>query len=172
MRSRGPQQRPCLRHFHGLCWCPPHLRCSGAPYLGVRLLHAMNYRRAVREAMRQFPSQLQITHQSPDSSAKPHSPVLVQAWGRAEEWASKQSDWHHIAVWAVGCALHRLVKEQAEMGEMSVEKTQICRRYMEHKFAESLLTPNHWFPRHIKRAYRRDRLLRGLPPFPERTRSA
>ncbi len=37
MRSRGPQQRPCLRHFHGLCWCPPHLRRSGAPYLGVRL---------------------------------------------------------------------------------------------------------------------------------------
>jgi hypothetical protein len=33
-RSSGRQHRPCLRHFHGLCWCPTHLRCSGAAYLG------------------------------------------------------------------------------------------------------------------------------------------
>ena len=39
-RSSGHQHRPWLRHSHGLCWCPPHLRCSGAPYLGVRLFGA------------------------------------------------------------------------------------------------------------------------------------
>ena len=32
-RSSGRQHRPCLRHSHGLCWYPPHLRCSGAAYL-------------------------------------------------------------------------------------------------------------------------------------------
>jgi hypothetical protein len=32
-RSSGRQQGPCLRHFHGPCWCPSHLRCSGAAYL-------------------------------------------------------------------------------------------------------------------------------------------
>ena len=35
-RSSGRQQGPWLRHFHGPCWCPTHLRCSGAAYLGVR----------------------------------------------------------------------------------------------------------------------------------------
>ena len=37
-RSSGRQQGPWLRHFHGPCWCPTHLRCYGAAYLGVRLL--------------------------------------------------------------------------------------------------------------------------------------
>lgn len=33
-RSSGRQHWPWLRHFHGQCWCPTHLRCSGAAYLG------------------------------------------------------------------------------------------------------------------------------------------
>ena len=37
-RSSGRQPWPWLRHFHGQGWCPAHLRCSGAAYLGVRPL--------------------------------------------------------------------------------------------------------------------------------------
>ncbi len=33
-RSSGHQQGPRLRHCLGPCWCPTHLRCSGAAYLG------------------------------------------------------------------------------------------------------------------------------------------
>ncbi len=33
-RSSGHQQGPRLRHCLGPCWCPSHLRCSGAAYLG------------------------------------------------------------------------------------------------------------------------------------------
>ena len=33
-RSSGHQQGPRLRHCLGPCWCPAHLRCSGAAYLG------------------------------------------------------------------------------------------------------------------------------------------
>ncbi len=33
-RSSGHQQGPRLRHCLGPCWYPPHLRCSGAAYLG------------------------------------------------------------------------------------------------------------------------------------------
>ncbi len=36
-RSSGRQHRPCLRHFHGQCWCPPPYRAPAPLTLGVRL---------------------------------------------------------------------------------------------------------------------------------------
>jgi hypothetical protein len=129
----------------------------------------MNYKRAIREALRLFPSVMDIVPSQPGAPSKAHSPNLTQAWSTAEDLANGQSDWHQIAVWAVGCALHRAVQQAAMSGNNVALKTDINRQYLEHKFAESLLTPNTWFPRHIKRAYLRDRALRGVPPYNERS---
>jgi hypothetical protein len=47
-RSSGRQHWPWLRHFHGQCWYPPHFRCSGAAYLGVRRSGNASIRRSCR----------------------------------------------------------------------------------------------------------------------------
>jgi hypothetical protein len=125
----------------------------------------MNYQRAFREAFLLFPSSLSISTPSGEVGAHAKSVELAQAWEKAEQLTTTWSEWHQLAVWAIGCALHRCVREEGAKGVHSVSKTLLDRRYAEYKFAESLLTPNKWFPRHIKRAYRRDRLSRGLPPF-------
>ena len=129
----------------------------------------MNFKRAMRETLRLFPSVMEVVPNQPGAPSKAHSPGLTQAWSTAEKLAERQSDWHHIAVWAVGCALHRAVQQAAMSGSKVALKKDIDRQYLEHKFAESLLTPNTWFPRYIKRAYRRDRALRGIPPYNERS---
>jgi len=129
----------------------------------------MNYKRAIREALRLFPSQLDVVPNKPNAPSKAHSPSLSKAWSSADDLSDRQSEWHCIAVWAVGCALHRAVQQAADSGSTVALKSDIDMRYVEHKFAQSLLTPNTWFPRHIKRAYRRDRALRGIPPFSERS---
>jgi hypothetical protein len=125
----------------------------------------MNYKRAIREALRLFPSQLEVAPNKPNAPSKAHSPSLSKAWSSADDLSDRQSEWHYIAVWAVGCALHRAVQQAADSGSTVALKSDIDMRYVEHKFAQSLLTPNTWFPRHIKRAYRRDRALRGVPPL-------
>ncbi len=127
----------------------------------------MNYRKAFREALRFFPSNLIVVEgvRSPDGIAK--SSNLAAAWEQAEVQTKNWSVWHQLAVWAVGCALQRLVREEGAKGFQFVRKEMLDYKYAEYKFAESLLTPNTWFPRHIKRAYRRDRFLRGLRRFPE-----
>jgi hypothetical protein len=127
----------------------------------------MNYCRAIREALLLFPAELIVSnpHRLPNEMAK--SSNLAKAWERAEVLTKTWSVWHQVAVWSVGCALHRLVREEAAKGAHTVHKSEIDRKYAEFKFAESLLTPNTWIPRHIRRAYRRDRTLRGLARFPE-----
>ena len=129
----------------------------------------MNYKRAIRETLLLFPSVLEVVPTPPGSHKRAHSPSLTKAWALADELANRQSEWHYIAVWSIGCALHRLIQEGAEVGATFVEKRNVNRTYIEHKFSESLLTSNTWFPRHIKRAYRRDRMLRGIAPFLERS---
>jgi hypothetical protein len=128
----------------------------------------MNYRRAIREALRLFPSELEVVLNEPNAPSKAHSPSLSKAWSSADDLADQQSDWQYLAVWAIGCALHRAVQQAANSNKAVALKRDIDMRYLEHKFAQSLLTPNTWFPRHIKRAYRRDRTLRGVPPYNER----
>jgi hypothetical protein len=127
----------------------------------------MKYSRAIREALLLFPSELIVSNprRLPTEVAK--SSNLAKAWEQAEEIAKKWSVWHQLAVWSAGCALHRLVREEGEKGVHAIDKRMIDRKYAEFKFAESLLTPNTWIPRHIRRAYRRDRALRGLSRFPE-----
>jgi hypothetical protein len=110
---------------------------------------------------------MKVVPNQPDAPSKAHSPCLSKAWSSADDLAEGQSDWHNIAVWAVGCAMHRAVQQAAASGNEVAFKHNIDKQYLEHKFAESLLKPNTWFPRHIKRAYRRDRALRGVPPYNE-----
>jgi hypothetical protein len=128
----------------------------------------MNYKRAIREALRLFPSEMEVVLNKPNAPSKAHSPSLSKAWSSADDLADRQSDWQCIAVWAIGCALHRAVQQAANANKTVALKRDIDIRYLEQKFAQSLLTPNTWFPRYIKRAYRQDRALRGVPPYNER----
>lgn len=122
----------------------------------------MKFHRAVREALLLFPSDLSITSHERDIA---RSNDLKFAWERAEDTASNGSVWLHIAVWAVGCALFCLVREAGMQGNIVAHKKNIDFGYVEFKFAESLLTPNTWFPGDVKRAYKRDRRKRGVPDF-------
>jgi hypothetical protein len=127
----------------------------------------MNYKRAIREALLLFPPELIVCNPHRPATEVAKSSNLAEAWERSEELTKNSSVWHQLAVWAAGCALHRLVREEGAKGVQTIPKSMIDRKYAEFKFAESLLTTNTWFPRHIKRAYRRDRALRGLTRFPE-----
>ena len=147
-------------------WSSLSRRFCGLNY--ARPLSTMNYKRAIREALRLFPSEMEVVLNKPDAPSKAHSPSLSKAWSLANELADRQSDWHYIAVWAIGCALHRVVQQAAGSGKPIALKRDIDMRYLENKFAQSLLTPNTWFPRHIKRAYCRDRAFRGVPRYSER----
>jgi hypothetical protein len=123
----------------------------------------MNYRRAIREALMLFPAELVTSNAEKDPEAVVRSRNLAHAWENAENLTKSWSVWHQLAVWSIGCALHRLVKQEGAKGALSVSKHQLDRKYVEFKFAESLLTANNWHPRQVKRAYQRDRQLRGLP---------
>jgi hypothetical protein len=122
----------------------------------------MNFRRAVKEALLFFPSELTV---SIGSNGKGSSNNLAKAWEFAEDSSSNASVWAQLAVWSVGCALFRLAEEAGSQGYRFAYKKNIDFKYVEFKFAESLLTPNTWFPGEIKRAYQRDRCKRNLPPF-------
>jgi hypothetical protein len=99
----------------------------------------MNFRRAAREALLLFPSELVITSHT-GNAVRSHS--LKEAWERAEDTASHSSIWSHLSVWAVGCGLFRLVKEAGIRGDEVAYKKNVDLCYVEFKFAESLLTPN------------------------------
>lgn len=131
----------------------------------------MNFKRAVREALLLFPSELVISTPSNETKDGARSANLAKAWGRAEDSVSAASVWQQLAVWSVGCALHQLVKEAGFQGHQLAHKKNIDLQYVEFKFAESLLTPNTWFPGEIKRAYRRDRYKRGLPEFTQNNKN-
>lgn len=122
----------------------------------------MNSRRAIREALLLFPTELIVSNPERAQETTARSCNLAIAWEKAEDLTKDWSVWHQLAVWSVGCALHRLVQQEGAKGALSVNKHQLDRKYVEFKFAESLLTSNNWFPRQVKRAYQRDRQLRGL----------
>ena len=128
----------------------------------------MNYSRALREALLLFPSELVVSNPDRLPTEVATSSNLSSAWQQAEENTKNWSVWHQLAVWSAGCALHRLVRKEGAKGLQAAHKSMIDRKYAEFKFAESLLTPNTWIPGHVRRAYRRDRALRGLTCFPER----
>lgn len=122
----------------------------------------MNFRRAVKEAMLFFPSEFAV---SIGANGKGNSTDLARAWKLAEDRTSNASVWAELAVWSVGCALFRLAREAGSQGHKIAHKADIDFNYVEFKFAESLITPNTWFPGDVKRAYQRDRRKRNLPPF-------
>jgi hypothetical protein len=131
----------------------------------------MNYQRAFREALAFFPTELLISNSDRQKGEEAKSRTLADAWARAEELTGSWSVWHQLAVWSIGCALHRLVRLEGTKGAISANKHMLDRKYAEFKFAESLLSKNRWFPGHIKRAYKRNREQRGLPRFEQQNRN-
>jgi hypothetical protein len=120
----------------------------------IQLEKLMNYKRALKESLRFWPEDIDISDGKVFSEGGTF-PQLSRHWRLAEEHAGKWSEWHQLAVWAIFCAIHLKARNELTNGNFRLAKSNIDLSYVQQKFAENLLRQDSSYPRFMRRSFMR-----------------
>ena len=115
----------------------------------------MKFTRAYREALRFFPSEIDVSDGQWTELGGAYFLNLSKIWDHAERMADNWSLWHQLLVWAIFGAFHDQAKEALSNYEDTIYKADINKRVVEEVFSENLLSNELKYPRQMRREYLR-----------------
>lgn len=123
----------------------------------------MKFKRVLRESLRFWPGQVQISDGKLQAGGGGYFPTLSRAWDAAEKYADAWSEAHQLMVWAIFCALHERAVASLPEGHTLIAKSDIDFRYLRQRYEESLFAVGSGYPRRMRREYVRELATRQKP---------